>query len=79
MNNDEIKTWAASRETDDVVAEAIINLARHNPHTAQNIWTNPTREEWLAIWERVTRNGLLDGDDYRWGAGVLGNSYDEGN
>jgi plasmid stability protein len=55
-----------SRETSPEIMEAIADLAK-NPAEAERIWQDPTEEEDLAIWERVTKNGLLPADDFFWG------------
>jgi hypothetical protein len=68
---DDLKHWAAVRETDETVAEAIHYVAGGDTSNAARIWCNPSDAEWLAIWERVTRNGLTDASEYRWGAGTL--------
>lgn len=75
MSYREHEQWAASHQTNEQIVEQIFSLARGDEAEAQRIWEDPTVEEWLAIWERVTGNGLRDGDDYNWGAGVLGNAY----
>lgn len=58
---------ANSRETSTEVMEAISQLARHESE-AIRIWEAPTEAEILAIWERVTKNGLIDADEFYWGA-----------
>lgn len=71
MTTMEIRGWASSRETDPEVALAIWNLAGGDPDEAQRIWDDPTDAEQIAIWERVTDNGLRPGADYQWGASTL--------
>ena len=72
--------WASSRGTDEEIAEAIFWLSgeeadQEETPKSDRIWEAPTREEWLAIWERVTGNGLRDGADYHWGESRMGNEY----
>lgn len=74
MNHINLEQWSQSHETAEEIAEAIFSLAR-SPEEAERIWLDPTREEWLAIWERVTKNGLLDGADFQWGVSAMGNEY----
>jgi len=74
MNNINIEQWSQSHETAEEIAEAIFWLAR-SAEEAERIWQEPSREEWLAIWERVTKNGLLDGADFQWGVSAMGNEY----
>jgi hypothetical protein len=66
---------AASRETDQSVMEAILYVADGDEAEAARIWQDPTEAEWLAIWERATKNGLIDGDSLQWGEAALGNKY----
>lgn len=63
---------APGRETDIEVLEAICWLANGDEDEALRIWEEPTDAERRAIWERVTDNGLRDGDDYLWGVERLG-------
>lgn len=58
---------AASRETDPAVMEAI-RIVAGSDSAAERVWADPTAEEALAIWERVTNNGLRDSSEYCWGA-----------
>ena len=59
---------ANSRETDPAIMEAILYVADGDEADAVRIWEEPNREELLAIWERVTRNGLHDATDFYWGS-----------
>jgi hypothetical protein len=70
----DLTNWANSHETDERVAEAIFFLARSETE-AERIWQDPTEAEWLAIWQRATQNGQLDGTELNWGEEVLGNEY----
>jgi len=67
-----LEKWAESRNTSIEVAEAIWNLTDDSSEK-QQIWEDPTPEEIIAIWERVTMNGLLDGADFWWGEDNLDN------
>jgi hypothetical protein len=67
----EMIQWADDRNTAREVAEAIWWLAGGNSDGAERIWQSPTAEERLAIWERVTGNGLRDARDYAWGCDTL--------
>lgn len=58
---------ADSRETSQEIIDAIVRLSQ-NEKEAIRIWESPTYEESLAIWERVTDNGLRDSNEYCWGA-----------
>jgi hypothetical protein len=69
---------AASRETSTEIMEAINSLAngRSDMHgTAERIWEAPTEREVLAIWETVTKNGLIESSDFFWG--TAGSSWAE--
>jgi hypothetical protein len=55
-----------SRETSKEIMEAISFLAT-SYEEAERIWATPTPEELIAIWERVTKNGLKEPEAYRWG------------
>lgn len=59
---------AASRETSVEIMDAILWLARGNEVEAVRIWEDPTDKEILALWERVTKNGLVSADEFCWGA-----------
>jgi len=62
--------WAAegdSRFTSAEIMEAIWYVASRDYRRAVRIWEGPTRGELLAIWERVTLNGLRPSADYFWG------------
>jgi len=58
---------ADSRETSIEIMAAIELLARAS-NEAVRIWEEPTEKEIIAIWERVTKNGLNDSKDFCWGA-----------
>lgn len=59
---------ADSRETSKEIMEAIMFVAGGDSSEAVRIWEEPTEAELLAIWERVTQNGLHDASEYCWGA-----------
>ena len=58
---------ADSRETSVELMEAIRYVAGSN-EAAVRVWENPSEPEMLAIWERVTKNGLVPSADFCWGA-----------
>jgi hypothetical protein len=58
---------ADSRETSPEIMEAIAGLSRSDEN-AVGIWEAPSPEEALAIWERVTRNGLVSSTEFCWGS-----------
>ena len=58
---------AASRETSPEIMEAILYVAG-SEKLAVGVWEAPSEAEALAVWERVTRNGLRESADYCWGA-----------
>lgn len=62
---------AASRETSRELMEAILAVAGDESR-AVRVWDEPTEAEALAIWERVTKNGLVDSDEFVWGAAGSG-------
>ena len=64
----ELEQWARGRRTSEPVAEAIWWLAE-TPDEAQRIWEEPTPGEWLAVYERATRNGLIE--ELQWGEETL--------
>lgn len=59
---------ANSRETSDEIMEAILFVAGRSETEAARVWDSPTEAEQLAIWERVTNNGLVPADNFCWGA-----------
>ena len=67
FTNQEINDFADGRETSNEICEAILKIATNNEDAAR-IWQDPTESEMLAIWERVTKNGLLTAADFCWGA-----------
>ena len=58
---------ANSRETSPEIMEAIRSVAGSDT-AAVLVWEAPSEEEALAVWERVTNNGLIPSADYCWGA-----------
>lgn len=56
-----------SLETSKEILEAIDWLALGNDSEAKRIWNDPTAEEMIAIWERVTKNGLIEPEEFLWG------------
>jgi len=58
---------AGSRETDLKIIEAIWWLSGKDETRAERIWQDPTNEEMIAIWERVTNNGLRPSNEFCWG------------
>ena len=54
------------------IVEAITSLSRDVIQT----WESPTDTELLAIWERVTKNGLISASQFVWGAS--GNHWADG-
>lgn len=59
---------ASSRETSVEIMEAIDYVAGHNEIEAVRVWQEPSEAEMIAIWERVTKNGLIDAAEFCWGA-----------
>ena len=59
---------ADSRETSREIMEAILFVARNDESVADRIWSDPTDAELIAIYERATKNGLIDASDLYWGA-----------
>lgn len=59
---------AENRKTSMEIMEAILAVAGGDEQVAERVWDLPTQEEGIAIWERVTDNGLRDDSDYHWGA-----------
>ena len=57
-----------SRETSAAIMSAIFWLMQEDENNAVKIWEDATDEQLLAIYERVTNNGLFDSSDYFWGA-----------
>jgi len=55
-----------SRQTSPEILEAIVRQS-DSARSPADIWDAPTYPEALAIWERVTDNGLRDSADYLWG------------
>jgi hypothetical protein len=62
-----------SRETCIEIMEAILHVAGGDGDEAARIWEDPSDRELLAIWERVTKNGLRDAREFPWGVTNLGN------
>jgi len=60
-------TSANSRETSTEIMSAISNIAR-SESDAVRIWEEPCQSEMIAVWERVTKNGLIDASEFCWGA-----------
>lgn len=58
----------AARETSDEILDAIYWLARGNSDEAARIWEAPTVDEFTCLWERITKNGLVDSREFHWGA-----------
>lgn len=58
---------ADSRETSPEIMAAIIHVAGGDEEEADRIWTEPTPDELVSIWERVTKNGLRDSSEFVWG------------
>ena len=54
-----------SRETSQEIINAIWSISKTD---AERIWSEPDQDELLAIWEIVTKNGLLPATDFCWGA-----------
>lgn len=59
---------AAARETSPEVMEAIWYVSGRNEAVAARVWESPTEPEMIAIWERVTVNGLKPSSRFFWGA-----------
>lgn len=45
-----------------------INEIAPNSAIAEQIWEDPSEADLIAIWEIVTKNGLLDASTFCWGA-----------
>lgn len=67
MTTAEFVASGSSRETSREIMEAIAFVA-NSAADAIRIWEEPTQAERLAIWERVTKNGLLKSSEFCWGA-----------
>ena len=61
-------TSGDSRETSQEIINAIWSISNKTDIDAERIWENPNPDELLAIWETVTKNGLLLATDFAWGA-----------
>lgn len=59
---------ADTRETSPQIMEAIWIVSRRNDAAANRIWEAPDGTELVAIWEIVTKNGLIDDRTFFWGA-----------
>lgn len=68
MNTTERELTESNTETSAEILDAIYSLADGNEAIAHRIWANPSEEELLAIWEIVTKNGLLPAGDFCYGA-----------
>lgn len=53
--------------TSPAILAAIEWLADGDAEKEHRIWQDPTNEELIAIWERVTQNGLTPTSDFEWG------------
>lgn len=58
---------ADSRETSPEILSAILWLAGGDERVADRVWEDPTDAEALAVWERVTKNGLIPSTEFCWG------------
>jgi hypothetical protein len=59
---------ADTRETSTEIIEAIWTVSGRNETVANRIWDAPESGELVAIWEIVTKNGLIDECTFVWGA-----------
>jgi hypothetical protein len=59
---------ADARETSMQIMEAIWTISRRDEAAAERIWAEPDGAELIAIWEIVTKNGLIDEGAFFWGA-----------
>lgn len=57
-----------SRETSPEILEACWWAAAGDYPEAVRVWEDPTDDESLEIWSRVTKNGRIPSSDYCWGA-----------
>ena len=57
-----------SRETSPEILEACWWAAAGDYPEAVRVWEDPTDDESLEIWARVTNNGLRPASDFCWGA-----------
>jgi len=67
---------AESRETSPELMAAILYVAGNNDDEAVRVWKEPAPHELLAVWERVTKNGLIESTEFCWGAS--GSNWAEG-
>lgn len=59
---------ADSRNTSAELLDAMLYIANGDETVADRIWQDPTEAEIIAIYERVTKNGLIDPAEFKWGA-----------
>lgn len=59
---------ADTRETSTEIINAIWTVSGRNETAASRIWDAPESGELVAIWEIVTKNGLIDDSTFFWGA-----------
>lgn len=71
VEKEEFLRSGESRETSPEVMEAIYEQACGSYQSPERIWEAPTQPECVAIWEMVTKNGLLDDHDFYWGEDSL--------
>ena len=58
---------ADSRNTSTEIMDAI-RIVAGSESAAVRVWEEPTYEEALAVWERVTNTGNTDSTEFCWGA-----------
>lgn len=63
----EFLSSADSRETSRELMDAILYVAGGDEAVAVRVWEDPTEAEALAVWERVTNNGLTPSNEFCWG------------
>lgn len=57
-----------ARSTSPEILEACWCVSDRTYDGADRVWVDPTDDESLEIWSRVTNNGLRPASDYCWGA-----------
>ena len=65
-----IKTFAATRETSDVIALAIFEIAQEGDEP--RVWESPTEAETLAVMSRAWELADADTDTLHWGSEAHG-------
>ena len=70
MSRDDLQQWAQSHDTDEAVAQAIMQMANDDA-AMEKLWSEPTSNEVVAVVALAGTFADEDADNLQWGCTII--------